>query len=49
MRRAKVGGYCDYFNAEQVAELDALMRARLSPRFGYDGGDPAAGAGPPEG
>ncbi len=49
VRRAKVGGYRDYFTAEQVAELEVLMRARLSPRFGYGGGDPAAGAGPAEG
>ncbi len=49
VRRAKVGGYRDYFTAEQVAELEALMRARLSPRFGYGNSDPAAGAGPAEG
>ena len=49
VRRAKVGGYRDYFTAEQVAELEALMRARLSPRFGYGNSDPAAGGGPAEG
>ncbi len=49
VRRAKVGGYRDYFTAERVAELEALMRARLSPRFGYGNSDPAAGAGPAEG
>jgi hypothetical protein len=49
VRRAKVGGYRDYFTAEQVAELEALMRARLSPRFGYGNSDPATGAGPAEG
>ena len=35
MRRAKVGGYRDYFSPEQVAELEALMAERLSPAFGY--------------
>ena len=35
VRRAKVGGYRDYFNSEQVAELEALIAARLSPAFGY--------------
>jgi hypothetical protein len=35
VRRAKVGGYRDYFTDEQVAELDALIAERLSPAFGY--------------
>ena len=35
VRRAKVGGYRDYFTAEQVAELEALVAERLSPAFGY--------------
>ncbi len=35
VRRAKVGGYRDYFTAEQAAELDALVAERLSPAFGY--------------
>jgi Sulfotransferase domain len=35
VRRAKVGGYRDYFTPEQVAELEALMAERLSPAFGY--------------
>jgi len=35
VRRGRVGGYSDYFDKEQVAELDALVAARLSPRFGY--------------
>jgi hypothetical protein len=35
VRRAKVGGYKDYFTAAQAAELDALVRERLSPTFGY--------------
>ena len=35
VRRGKVGGYRDYFTAEQAAELEALVQERLSPAFGY--------------
>jgi Sulfotransferase domain len=35
VRRAKVGGYRDYFTPEQTAELEALVAERLSPAFGY--------------
>jgi hypothetical protein len=35
VRRGKVGGYRDYFSPEQVAELDELVRSRMSPTFGY--------------
>ncbi|HSA80530.1 MAG TPA: sulfotransferase domain-containing protein, partial [Geminicoccaceae bacterium] len=35
VRRAKVGGYRDYFSAEQTAELEQLVAERLSPVFGY--------------
>ena len=35
VRRAKVGGFKDYFTEEQVAELEELVRTRLSPTFGY--------------
>ncbi len=35
VRRAKVGGYRDYFTDDQAAELDALVADRLSPAFGY--------------
>ena len=35
VRRAKVGGYKDYFTAAQVHELEDLVRERLSPAFGY--------------
>jgi hypothetical protein len=35
VRRAKVGGYRDYFTPDQVAELDELVRSRLSPTLGY--------------
>jgi hypothetical protein len=41
VRRAKVGGYRDYFSGEQVAELEALMAERLSPAFGYTAPDQA--------
>ncbi|MCH9697178.1 MAG: sulfotransferase domain-containing protein [Gammaproteobacteria bacterium] len=34
-RRGKVGGYTDYFNAEQIRELEELMMTRLSPVFNY--------------
>ena len=35
VRRAKVGGYRDYFSDDEVAEIDAIIRTRLSPAFGY--------------
>jgi len=35
VRRAKVGGYRDYFDDKQVAEIDALVNERLSDVFGY--------------
>jgi hypothetical protein len=35
VRKAKVGGYRDYFDDDQVAELDALVDSRLLPVFGY--------------
>ena len=43
MRRAKVGGYRDYFTAEQAAELEQLVAERLSPAFGYTPGQAPAG------
>lgn len=43
VRRAKVGGYRDYFDDEQVARIDAYVRAKLSPVYGY--GADAADAG----
>jgi hypothetical protein len=42
VRRAKVGGYRDYFDDTQVAEIDAMVRDRLIPAFGYGEGEPAA-------
>lgn len=35
VRRAKVGGYRDYFDDAQVEAIDALMDARLDPVYGY--------------
>jgi len=35
VRRAKVGGYRDYFTPEQAGELETLVCERLSPAFGY--------------
>ncbi len=39
VRRAKVGGYRDYFTPEQVTELETLMQDGLSPTFGYTSPD----------
>ncbi len=36
VRKAKVGGYRDYFTDEQCAQLDTLV-AELDPMFGYGG------------
>jgi len=35
VRRAKVGGYRDYFDDDQVARIDALVNSGLSDIFGY--------------
>ena len=35
VRRGKVGGYRDYFSAEQLDVIDALVRDRLDPFYGY--------------
>jgi hypothetical protein len=37
VRRAKVGGYRDYFTDEKNAENDRLVTTTLSPAFGYNG------------
>jgi hypothetical protein len=44
VRRGKVGGYRDYFTPEQVAELEALVAADLSPALGYGAGTPTDAA-----
>lgn len=36
VRRAKVGGYRDYFDDEQVARIDELVNTHLSDVFGYN-------------
>jgi alcohol sulfotransferase len=43
VRRAKVGGWRDYFDDAQVAAIDAMLAARPSPPFGY--GAPALAEG----
>jgi len=35
VRRAKVGGYCDYFTDDEVAAIDARLAATLAPLFNY--------------
>ncbi len=35
VRRAKVGGFRDYFDDDQVAHIEALVNDTLSPLFGY--------------
>ena len=35
VRRAKVGGYRDYFEDEQVRAIDELMESTLDPVYGY--------------
>jgi hypothetical protein len=48
VRRGKVGGYRDYFTPEQVAELEDIVRTRISLTLGYlregDEGSPPAEA-----
>ncbi len=48
VRRGKVGGYRDYFDAAQVAELEKLMLDTLDPQFGYRPEGSAAVAADPE-
>ncbi len=44
VRRAKVGGYRDYFTPEQIAELEERVETRLSPALGYHRGAAAPAA-----
>jgi len=39
VRRAKVGGYRDYFEANQVQVIDAMVDRDLVPAFGYTSGE----------
>jgi len=41
VRRAKVGGWRDYFDAAQIDELDARVNMGLRPGFGYSADEPA--------
>lgn len=36
VRRAKVGGYKDYFTDDEVAKIDDLVADTLSPAYGYE-------------
>jgi hypothetical protein len=40
VRRAKVGGYRDYFTDDEIARIDRLVAETLSPVFGYGGAPP---------
>lgn len=44
VRKAKVGGYRDYFDDDQVAELDAMVDSGLLPVFGYTSAEAGAAA-----
>jgi hypothetical protein len=46
VRRGVVGGYRDYFTAEQVAEMERLLVERLSPSLGYADASDGAGSAP---
>lgn len=48
VRRAKVGGYRDYFDDDQLARIDALARSSLSPVYGYRETDDMPTAFPPQ-
>jgi len=37
VRRAKVGGYRDYFSDDETTRIDALVREQLAPVYGYGG------------
>ena len=39
VRKAKVGGYRDYFDDDQVAEFTAMVDSGLLPAFGYTSGE----------
>ncbi len=40
VRRAKVGGYRDYFTDDELARIDALVAKTLSPVYGYSDATP---------
>ncbi len=37
VRRGKVGGYRDYFNAEELRRIETLVAEQLTPYYGYHG------------
>jgi alcohol sulfotransferase len=37
VRRGKVGGYRDYFDAAELSVIDGIVETRLAPRLGYHG------------
>ncbi len=43
VRRGKVGGYRDYFTAQQLDAIDALVAKHLDPSYGYSGAASATG------
>ncbi len=45
VRRAKIGGYRDYFEDDQITEIDRLVNETLSPSFGYGSSAPDEPAG----
>jgi len=47
VRKAKVGGYRDYFNDEQVARIDAFVEENLNPGFGYTVAEKSGESGVP--
>ncbi len=48
VRKAKVGGYMDYFDDAEVAELDAMVEDKLLPVFGYTCIESGCAGLPPE-
>jgi hypothetical protein len=46
VRKAKVGGYRDYFDDDQVAELTAMVDSRLMPVFGYTSAEQCSSTAP---
>lgn len=48
VRRAKVGGYRDYFTDREVECIDAMVDAELAPELGYGHGAATAKPGEPE-
>jgi hypothetical protein len=48
VRRAKVGGYRDYFDDDEVAQIEALVSTTLSPVFGYSRDSAGSGDAPDE-